>query len=116
MYGFSLCYGFGYDSSTDDYKVFVGAEKGENRTCVRVLRLKSNVWRVIPEVEYTFITKVGILCNGALHWLIRDDENKKRFIIISFERLFVHICIFLCWLRMVDEKVQCKRVIGNVVT
>ncbi|KAM0024953.1 putative F-box domain-containing protein [Helianthus debilis subsp. tardiflorus] len=44
-----LCWGFGYDSSRDDYTVFVGARKGENQTCFQVLSLKSNVWRVLEK-------------------------------------------------------------------
>ncbi|KAJ0617156.1 putative F-box domain-containing protein [Helianthus annuus] len=80
--GFWLCcgFGFGFDSSTDDYKVIV---KGKHQTCVRVMSLKSNVWRVIEEVKYKFITKTGILSNGALHWIVKDQNNKK--LIISFD-------------------------------
>ncbi|KAF5791908.1 putative F-box domain-containing protein [Helianthus annuus] len=75
-----LFWGFGYDESTDDYKVIV---KGENRTCVRVMSLKSNVWRVIEDVKYEFISKTGILSHGALHWIVRDQNCKK--LIISFD-------------------------------
>ncbi|KAJ0806760.1 putative F-box domain-containing protein [Helianthus annuus] len=78
--GLSLCWGFGYDESTDDYKVIV---KGDNQTCVRVLSLKSNVWRVIEEVKYKFISTTGILSNGALHWIVEDQNYKK--LIISFD-------------------------------
>ncbi|KAJ0806741.1 putative F-box domain-containing protein [Helianthus annuus] len=78
--GFSLCWGFGFDSSTDDYKVIV---KDKHQTCVRVMSLKSNVWRVIEEVKYKFISKTGILSNGALHWIVEDENSKK--LIISFD-------------------------------
>ncbi|KAJ0953296.1 putative F-box domain-containing protein [Helianthus annuus] len=80
--GFWLCcgFGFGFDSSTDDYKVIV---KRKNQTCVRVMSLKSNVWRVIEEVKYKFITKTGILSNGALHWIVEAENSKK--LIISFD-------------------------------
>ncbi|KAM0013684.1 putative F-box domain, galactose oxidase/kelch, beta-propeller, F-box associated interaction [Helianthus debilis subsp. tardiflorus] len=78
-----LCWGFGYDSSREGYKVVIGTKKGENQTCFEVLSLKSNVWRVIGEVKYTFITKAGILCNGALHWIVKDQNNKK--LIISYD-------------------------------
>ncbi|KAI3716458.1 hypothetical protein L1987_67355 [Smallanthus sonchifolius] len=83
LIGLSFCWGFGYDSSGDDYKVFMGSKKGKNLTCVQVLSLKSNVWRVIGEVKYKFISIDGILCNGALHWIIRDENMKK--IIISYD-------------------------------
>ncbi|MFS8008244.1 putative galactose oxidase/kelch, beta-propeller, F-box associated interaction [Helianthus anomalus] len=81
-----LCGGFGYDSSRDDYKFFVGAEKHKkrkHRTWVQVLSLKSNVWRVIGEVKYTFLTGAGILCNGAFHWVARDE--KKKILIIAYD-------------------------------
>ncbi|KAJ0806742.1 putative F-box associated interaction domain-containing protein [Helianthus annuus] len=47
------------------------------------MSLKSNVWRVIEEVKYKFISKTGILSNGALHWIVKDQNNKK--LIISFD-------------------------------
>ncbi|KAJ0677562.1 putative F-box domain, galactose oxidase/kelch, beta-propeller, F-box associated interaction [Helianthus annuus] len=78
-----VCSGFGYDSSKDDYKLIVGAEKRKNRTCVQVLSLKSNVWRVIRELKYTFCTKIGILWNGALHWIVRDERMKM--LIIAYD-------------------------------
>ncbi|KAJ0941638.1 putative galactose oxidase/kelch, beta-propeller, F-box associated interaction [Helianthus annuus] len=78
----SLCWGFGYDLSKDDYTVVVaGEKKGENQTSFHLLSLKSNVWRVIGEVKYRLLTKAGILCNGALHWLVGDNENTKKLII-----------------------------------
>ncbi|KAF5820118.1 putative F-box domain-containing protein [Helianthus annuus] len=82
-----LCWGFGYDSSRDDYTVFVGARKGKNQTCFQVLSLKSNVWRVIGEVKYKYgwwFKQDGVLCNGALHWILRDDKNEK-YIIIGYD-------------------------------
>ncbi|KAJ0806745.1 putative F-box domain, galactose oxidase/kelch, beta-propeller, F-box associated interaction [Helianthus annuus] len=77
------CRGFGYDSSTDDYTVLVGAKNGKNRTCVQVLSLKSNEWKVIGEVMYTFMTADGVFCNGALHWIVRDQNSKR--VIISYD-------------------------------
>ncbi|KAK1435308.1 hypothetical protein QVD17_01069 [Tagetes erecta] len=77
------CWGFGYDSYKDDYKVIVGVEKSVNETCVQVLSLKSNVWRVIGDMKYTFIRRVGMLCDGALHWIIKDQNQKE--IIISYD-------------------------------
>ncbi|MFS7916328.1 putative F-box domain-containing protein [Helianthus anomalus] len=78
-----LCWGFGYDSSIDDYKVIVGVEGATHKTCFKVLSLKSNVWRLVGVVKYSFITKVGLLCNGALHWIVRDEntEDMKNLII-----------------------------------
>ncbi|KAJ0620207.1 putative kelch-type beta propeller, F-box associated interaction domain-containing protein [Helianthus annuus] len=63
------------------YTLVVGENKGENRTCFYLLSLKSNVWSVIGEVKYRLLTKTGILCNGALHWLVGDNEKTKKLII-----------------------------------
>ncbi|KAF5791906.1 putative F-box domain-containing protein [Helianthus annuus] len=77
----SLCLGFGYDLSKEDYTVVVGEKKGENQASFHLLSLKSNVWRVIGELKYRLISKAGILCNVALHWLVGDNENMKKLII-----------------------------------
>ncbi|XP_076948033.1 F-box/kelch-repeat protein At3g23880-like [Bidens hawaiensis] len=82
--GVPLCWGFGYDSSTDDYKVIVGVRKGVLQIRFRILSLKSNVWRDVGEEKYnSFMGRVGILYNGALHWLV-EDQNKKM-LIISYD-------------------------------
>ncbi|XP_076939951.1 F-box/kelch-repeat protein At3g23880-like [Bidens hawaiensis] len=79
-----LCWGFGYDSSKDDYKVIIGAMNQDRRLLVHVLSMISNTWREIGEVKYIcFYNRVGILCNGALHWIVRG-ENRNR-LIISFD-------------------------------
>ncbi|KAJ0941603.1 putative F-box domain-containing protein [Helianthus annuus] len=83
LIGSPLCWGFGYDLSKDDYIVVVGAEVGKFQTCFKVLSLKSNVWRVIGDVKYKFITKIGMLCNGALHWIV-EDQNRK-ILILSYD-------------------------------
>ncbi|XP_071725788.1 F-box/kelch-repeat protein At3g06240-like [Rutidosis leptorrhynchoides] len=74
----SLCWGFGYDSVMDDYMVMVGfIMKSEYVTCFHVLSLKSNVWKLVGQVKYSHFSITGVLCNGALHWLMVDvNENK----------------------------------------
>ncbi|KAJ0606137.1 putative F-box domain-containing protein [Helianthus annuus] len=59
------------------------AQKGEHQTRVHVLSLKLNAWKDIREVKYRFISKFGILCNGALHWIVEDQNTKK--IIIAYD-------------------------------
>ncbi|KAJ0953314.1 putative F-box domain-containing protein [Helianthus annuus] len=88
-----LCWGFGHDSANDDYAVLVGARAGENenenenptsfQVQLQVLRLSTNVWKIVGEVKYTFITNAGILCNGALHWIVEDQSRK--ILIISYD-------------------------------
>ncbi|XP_076884902.1 F-box/kelch-repeat protein At3g06240-like [Bidens hawaiensis] len=81
---FDACWGFGYDSSRDDYKVIVRARKGDDRTCFSVLSLKSNVWRDIGEKKYaSFSNAAGVLFNGALYWMIRDQND--RYSIASYD-------------------------------
>ncbi|MFS7916340.1 hypothetical protein Hanom_Chr02g00175991 [Helianthus anomalus] len=114
----------------DDYKVIVGTKTRENQTCVHVLSLKSNEWRVIGfgKVKYSFLSKFSILCNGALHWIVRD-ENRK-ILIIAYDLCKGEECLLKCVLGIMeeylciilagphskdDEKVQCKTVMGTVV-
>ncbi|KAM0013670.1 putative F-box domain-containing protein [Helianthus debilis subsp. tardiflorus] len=98
-----LCWGFGHDSANDDYAVLVGARAGENenenenptsfQVQLQVLRLSTNVWKVVREVRYTFITNAGILCNGALHWIVKDQNRK--ILIISYDisqEVFKEVC------------------------
>ncbi|KAJ0617095.1 putative F-box associated interaction domain-containing protein [Helianthus annuus] len=59
---YPVCWGFGYDSSKDDYKVVAVANKGENRSCVQA---------------------VGCLYNGALHWIVQDQNQKL--LILSYD-------------------------------
>ncbi|XP_024984978.1 F-box protein CPR1-like [Cynara cardunculus var. scolymus] len=80
----SLCWGFGYDASTDDYKVVLGFMKGENVTCFQVFSLRSNMWKVIGEINCTFLSRIGILCEGALHWVVYHASSKKKNVILSF--------------------------------
>lgn len=77
----SLYGGFGYDPLTDDYKVIIVDNRHKTRN--QVLSLKSNVWKVIEQVKYTLISKVGILCNGALHWFMNDENMNE--VIVSFD-------------------------------
>ncbi|KAF5797305.1 putative F-box domain-containing protein [Helianthus annuus] len=79
----SLCWGFGYDSSTDDYKLVLGFKKDENHTCFQVFSLRSNIWKVIGEINYVFASRVGILCKGSLHWLAYDTLSEKDDVILS---------------------------------
>ncbi|XP_071687010.1 F-box/kelch-repeat protein At3g06240-like [Rutidosis leptorrhynchoides] len=77
-------WGFGYDSSTHDYKVVVGFNESEHHTRFQVLSLKSNEWRFIGDGHYsstrynTDYSNVGFLYDGTLHcylqkvWLMKN--------------------------------------------
>nr|XP_043625965.1 F-box protein CPR1-like [Erigeron canadensis] len=75
-------YGFGYDSSSGDYKVIIG----KVRKKFGLLSLKSNDQRIVDyggKLECAFDRGcAGILCNGALHWLMRDQNYNT--VILSF--------------------------------
>ncbi|XP_076942590.1 F-box/kelch-repeat protein At3g06240-like [Bidens hawaiensis] len=83
------CWGFGYDSSADEYKVIVGF-KNNYETVFHVFTLKSNTWKVIEQVKYkiyvdvfySYVNTSGILCGGALHWIITHQNMK---VIISLD-------------------------------
>ncbi|KAK6254633.1 hypothetical protein SCA6_015938 [Theobroma cacao] len=79
-----LCfYGFGYDSSTDDYKLLLGAQTSAwhpisytfcKEVTVSIFSLRNNSWRMIqfPSANssiFPFLNLSGSLVNGALHWL-----------------------------------------------
>ncbi|GJW89823.1 putative F-box domain-containing protein [Tanacetum coccineum] len=81
----STCWGFGYDSSTDDYKVIVGSSSDYLRMSFQVLSLKTNVWKDVGKLKYMCLNvhKVGILCNEKLHWFMKDQNGKD--VILSFD-------------------------------
>ncbi|XP_076920109.1 F-box/kelch-repeat protein At3g06240-like [Bidens hawaiensis] len=77
------CQGFGYDSKNDDYKIILVFQKGENNACFHVFSLRYNIWKVIAEINYVFISRIGILCEGALHWLAYDTSPEKKIVVLS---------------------------------
>ncbi|KAK6254632.1 hypothetical protein SCA6_015937 [Theobroma cacao] len=79
--GALYCHGFGYDSSTDDYKVLLGVQTWRpisydfySEVTVSIFSLRNNSWRMIqsPSVDFSsllFLNLSGFFVNGALHWL-----------------------------------------------
>ncbi|XP_071726905.1 F-box protein CPR1-like [Rutidosis leptorrhynchoides] len=95
-----VCWGFGYDSCTDDYKVVVGFEESKHHMRFQVLSLKSNQWKSLKPTKWKFVEDrdhinyntntydcTGFLYNGALHWFMDDDtkKKKKKKVILSFD-------------------------------
>ncbi|KAL6344389.1 hypothetical protein AAG906_039645 [Vitis piasezkii] len=67
FYGY-LLHGFGYDSSTDDYKLFRGSYSPVKST-IEIFSLKTNSWRRIQEFPtYHPSQHSGVFVNTALHW------------------------------------------------
>ncbi|XP_026452786.1 F-box protein At3g07870-like [Papaver somniferum] len=80
--------GFGYDPSTNDYKVIRIHYRGRSRWYrpvtkgfveIYTLGRDSAGWRSLGEVTYT-LNKRGVLANGSLYWL---DYDKKK--IVAFD-------------------------------
>ncbi|GKA85580.1 F-box/kelch-repeat protein-like protein isoform X1 [Tanacetum coccineum] len=82
FHGHAQCMGFGYDSSTDDYKVFTAVCNGYI-TLVHILSLKSNIWKLCGQINYRSFPKRGILFNGVLHWFWYTRDKKVS--IVSFD-------------------------------
>ncbi|KAJ4825242.1 hypothetical protein Tsubulata_029946 [Turnera subulata] len=87
-------YGFGYDSASDDYKVFLAGKYGAN---VEIFSLKTGSWRKVENHDRRIfqnsqcLGSMGLLLNGALHWgpgkstwgenvkIIAFDLDKEKF-------------------------------------
>ncbi|XP_076891867.1 F-box/kelch-repeat protein At3g23880-like [Bidens hawaiensis] len=70
--GWYVLYGFGYDESTDDYKVVELYNRFIEpcETFIKIYSLKGGNWKnidVCPH-RYSFSDGHGKFCNGALHW------------------------------------------------
>ncbi|XP_076955836.1 putative F-box/LRR-repeat/kelch-repeat protein At1g11620 [Bidens hawaiensis] len=86
IFGLTSCWGFGYDSSVDDYKVIIGTWNGLHKRDFILLSLKSNKWRFAGEAKFKwFDDPAGVLCNGALHWMISNDDGNTKTSIISYD-------------------------------
>nr|XP_043634174.1 F-box/kelch-repeat protein At3g06240-like isoform X2 [Erigeron canadensis] len=81
----SVSWGFGYDPSTDDYKVIRTSRPDiDALQCFQVLTLKSNAWKCVAHLSYRFVSRIGTLCNGALHWFVEDDAQYNKYLLVSF--------------------------------
>ncbi|XP_071728082.1 F-box/kelch-repeat protein At3g06240-like [Rutidosis leptorrhynchoides] len=88
-------YGFGYDSSKDDYKVIKISYKAIsnsdlNSTLVHVYSLRNNSWNRLPNFPYRLLEHynlrpgVGVLLNNNLHWLVGSRHSKLVIAAFSF--------------------------------
>lgn len=84
LYEISLS--FGYDSSTDDYKLLMGINKIDvDRSLVHVFSLKSMTWKLIGHINYLLTYSIScVLLNGAFHW-IASDLGIEKMVILSFD-------------------------------
>ncbi|KAJ4840028.1 hypothetical protein Tsubulata_029510 [Turnera subulata] len=75
-------HGFGYDSASDDYKVFVATCPNYRRVGGRVdiFSLKAGSWKEMenPARELQHLTRarsMGLFLNGALHWEYMNEKD-----------------------------------------
>lgn len=71
-------YGFGYDSSTNDYKLLVTAYFISVVHETKVFSLKTNSWKRIQNQPHCYsldcYDSAGTLFNGALHWQVEVGD------------------------------------------
>ncbi|KAI6694723.1 hypothetical protein NL676_022433 [Syzygium grande] len=78
-------HGFGYDPTSDDYKIVQG--NGTKNYQVATFSLKSSSWRRIQvQQESHLADDRGVFWERALHWCgVDQSQNKKETAIMSFD-------------------------------
>uniref|UniRef100_A0A5B7BIV1 Putative F-box associated interaction domain-containing protein n=1 Tax=Davidia involucrata TaxID=16924 RepID=A0A5B7BIV1_DAVIN len=90
-YGCFMIYGFGYDDSTDDYKVLgifcVVGNVGSYETEVKIYTLRTDSWRRIQDFPCGIpLDDSGKYANGALHWAASCEMGSNySWVIVSFD-------------------------------
>lgn len=80
---YSSFYGFGYDSTSGDYKLVIGHELLD--PIIQVFTLKSGSWRTYDGLYNDELRGQGFFLNGALHWLESESQwIQGRSKIVSF--------------------------------
>ncbi|KAI4347030.1 hypothetical protein L6164_007879 [Bauhinia variegata] len=82
-------YGFGYDCSTDDYKIIkVFVDKGFKPAIVEVFSLRANSWKHYQSnksFKSELADKVGTLASGSIYWLAKYARGDLGSYIIYFD-------------------------------
>ncbi|XP_062009189.1 F-box/kelch-repeat protein At3g06240-like isoform X1 [Rosa rugosa] len=72
--------GFGYDSTSNDYKVILASHTSSNEFDVVVFTLKSGSWRKLGRLnrysEVSWVSLAGCLVNEALHWVLEEEDDR----------------------------------------
>ncbi|XP_071728091.1 F-box/kelch-repeat protein At3g06240-like [Rutidosis leptorrhynchoides] len=78
-------YGFGYDSSTDDYKIISISEmyihdSAPDTKSVQVYSLRKKSWNMLPNFPYqphiAYGRSPGLLLNNNLHWIVQGRRSE----------------------------------------
>jgi|UniRef100_A0A2N9I8J2 F-box interacting protein len=93
--GYDFCQytvsGFGYDETSDDYKVVrsVRLYLADNLSSgSEVYSLKNDSWRRLPDYPYNlrYLRAFAMLVSGALHWLVTSKaESDRTNLILAFD-------------------------------
>jgi F-box interacting protein len=93
--GYDFCQytvsGFGYDETSDDYKVVrsVRLYLADNLSSgSEVYSLKNDSWRRLPDYPYNlrYLRAFAMLVSGALHWLVTSKaESNRTNLILAFD-------------------------------
>ncbi|KAI6695770.1 hypothetical protein NL676_023480 [Syzygium grande] len=83
--GIKSFHGFGYDSTSDDYKIVQG--NGTKSYQMARFSLKSSSWRRVQVQQESHLANYrGVYWKGALHWCAVDQSrNKRETAIMSFD-------------------------------
>ncbi|PNY10897.1 F-box/kelch-repeat protein [Trifolium pratense] len=93
---FHYLYGFGYDQSRDDYLVVLlsydPAVPAHFKSHLEIFSLTDNTWKKIEDTRipyrghyyYYYYPKVGLLFNGAIHWLVTHHGSSVT-VIVAFD-------------------------------
>ncbi|XP_010026698.2 F-box/kelch-repeat protein At3g06240 [Eucalyptus grandis] len=74
-------HGFGYSSTTDDYKVVHGAfskaNDGSKECVLEIFSLRSGSWRRVPSKDVPKLSGPGIYLNGSVHWIVNHGNGSR---------------------------------------
>ncbi|KAK9150178.1 hypothetical protein Syun_008487 [Stephania yunnanensis] len=76
-HSYEVAFGFGHDSTTDDYKVIIINSKSTTKEGI-IYTTRTKTWRKIPQVPLDIdFHGNGHFVNGAVHWLGRRQNEEK---------------------------------------
>ncbi|XP_076891845.1 F-box/kelch-repeat protein At3g06240-like isoform X2 [Bidens hawaiensis] len=86
--GLYVVYGFGYQESTDDYKlVELYGEIKDRETLVSIYSLKSGKWKEIGVYPHVFsFFEFCKFSNGAIHWIAVKDIGPRIIVSLDLEK------------------------------
>ncbi|KAL0367352.1 UNVERIFIED_CONTAM: F-box/kelch-repeat protein [Sesamum radiatum] len=82
-----LEYGFGYDASSDDYKVvesgWVFRDPGVYETQVMVYSWRADTWRTVDWPAGKILDGPGVFVDGAIHWKVYHGGRPSNCVVVA---------------------------------